>query len=98
MAASSSNHHLAIAAPEIPEDLESLNDDNLLKNLDDKTVGFPVSHGWCWLAVGFWWENELFFLVKVVKRGPTAAYVVPCKTVLGWYVRSGHGVVSVLKR
>lgn len=96
---------MAIAAPEIPEDLESLNDDNLLKNLDDKTVGFPISHGgWCWLAVAFgenivdfWWENELFFLVKAVKRRQTAAFVVPCKTVLGWYVRLGHGVVSVLK-
>ena len=91
MAASFSNHHLAIAVPQIPEDLESLNDDNLLKNLDDKTVGFPVSHGWCWLAVAFeWWKNGWFlvgewvvFLGQSCQKGSKSGIVVPCKNSVG---------------
>ena len=80
----------SIRSAQIPEDLESLNDDNLLKNLDDKTVGFPCGgngSGGC-----IWVSGHLSSWRKV----SNSSIVVPCKTGLG-YVSLGHGVVSVLK-
>ena len=73
-----------------------------------KRVGFPISHGgWCWLGGCIWWKHRwfsggrmsCFSWSKLVKQGRQTSGICEClvKQCWGWYVRLGHGVVSVLK-